>query len=414
MNQKWKRALSVTMGASLALSLIAGCSSGKQNQAQQGQGGQKVLHVAMGLSEDEWKVMRSDVLPKFEKDNNVKVEAVQVEAKDVVDKLAAQQKAKKVDIDLITQDVNELYALVDRGIVDDLTANKNIIPDTAIKGMIDVGTFDGKLLFMPYRPNVEITYYNEKKFQEAGLTPPKTWDDLLSVAKAFKDKEKVGRVAIKAGLDIDNTLHLFDFIRAAGGDPYVLNDEGSVKAFTFLQQLYPNLSPDSKKATWNSMNTFLATDSVYLGQNWPFSVNKLVQEGNKKEIKAYSGWKGPVKESHVLGGEVIGIPKGAPNKDMALKFAEYLMSKDVQETLVSKLAWPSVRTDAYGKVADWQKPYFDAVNQALQNSTPRGNVKYWPAVNQALLDAFKDVVQNGKPVKETLDVYAKKIADAKK
>ncbi|GAX89510.1 sugar ABC transporter substrate-binding protein [Effusibacillus lacus] len=417
MDKKWKRALSVTMGAALTLSLVAGCAGGKKEEGQPqqgGQGGQKVLRVAMGLGEDEWKVMRSDVIPKFEQANNVKVEAVQVEAKDVVEKLAAQQKANKVEIDLITQDVNELYALVDRGIVEDLSANKNIIPDTAIKGMIEAGTFENKLMFLPYRPNVEIAFYNEKKFQDAGLTPPKTWDDLLNVARTFKDKEKVGRVAIKANLEIDNTLHIFDFVRAAGGDPYVLNDEGSVKAFTFMQQLYPHLSPDSKRANWNFMNQFLATESVYLGQNWPFGVNKIVKEGGKKEIKAYSGWRGPVKESHTLGGEVIGIPKGSPNKDLALKFAEYLMSKDVQETLVSKLGWPSVRTDAYGKVEDWQKPYFEAVNSALQYASPRGNVPYWPTVNQAILDAFKDIVVGGKPVKETLDIYAKKIADVKK
>jgi len=411
MSRNWKRPVSVTLAATLAFSLLAGCGA---KEADQQAASDKSLRVAMALSEDEWNVMRSDVLPKFEKDNGVKVEAVQVEAKDIVEKLSAQQKANKVEIDLITQDVNELYALVDRGLMEDMSSYKDKIPDTVVKGMIDVGTFDNKMLFLPYRPNVEIAYYNEKKLKEANLTPPKTWDDLLKVSKALKDKEKVGRVAIKANLEIDNVLHIFDFIRSAGGDPYVLNDEGSVKAFTFMQQLYPNLSPDSKKANWNFMNQYLATESVYLGQNWPFGVNKIVQEGGKKEIKAYSGWAGPVKESHTLGGEVIGIPKGTPNKDLAVKFAEYLMSKDVQETLVSKLAWPSVRSDAYGKVEEWQKPYFEAVNAALQNATPRGNVSYWPTVQQALLDAFKDIVVDGKPAQETLDVYAKKIASVKK
>lgn len=416
MKQVWKRTASITLGASLALSLVVGCGT-KQSQPNQGGQGSKgtptTLRVAMGLSEDEWKVMRSDVLPKFEKDNNVKVEAVQVEAKDLVPKLAAQEKAGKVELDLFTQDVNELYSLVDQGLVEDLTSYKKIIPDTTVKAMIDVGTFNNKLLFLPYRPNVEIAYYNSKKFQEAGLTPPKNWDELLNVAKTFKDRDKIGRVAIKANLQVDNVLHIFDFVRSAGGDPYVLNDKGSVEAFTFLQKLYPYLSPDSKKANWNFMNQFIATDSVYLGQNWPFGVNVIVKDGGKKEVKAYNGWSGPVKESHVLGGEVIGIPKGSPNKEMAVKFAQYLMSKDVQETLVSKLAWPAVRTDAYGKVEAWQKPYFEAVKQALDKAEPRGNVNYWPTVNQSLIDAFRDIVMDGKPVKPTLDIYAKKIADAK-
>jgi trehalose transport system substrate-binding protein len=397
---------------------LAGCGTAKEEAPKQGEqaGGKeeaKVLRVVMGLGENEWEVMRSDIFPKFEQEHNVKIEAVQAEAAEVPDKLEAQIKAGKVEIDLITQDVNNLFGLVSRGLVDDLSGSKDIIPKEVIDAMVDVSTFDGKLLFLPYRPNVEIAYYNENKFNDAGLSVPKTWDELLNVAKELKDKEGIGRVAIKANLQGDNVLHIFDFVRSAGGDPYVLNDEGSVKAFEFMQKLYPLLAPDSKTANWNFMNTFLANESVYLGQNWPFGVNVIVQEGGKKEVKAYSGWAGPVKESHALGGEVIGIPKGTPNKDLAIEFAKYLMSKDVQETLVSKLAWPSVRTDAYAKVEEWQKPYFDAVNQALQNAEPRGNVPYYPEVEKAILGAFQDIVVDGNDVKSTLDQYAQKIKAAK-
>jgi len=140
----------------------------------------------------------------------------------------------------------------------------------------------------------------------------------------------------------------------------------------------------------------------------------IVQDGGKKEIKAYHGWRGPVKESHVLGGEVIGIPKGTPNKELALKFMEYLMSKEVQEILVSKLAWPSCRSDAYGQVEEWQQPYFAAVNKALAASEPRPNVTYWADVDKALNDAFKEIVIEGKPVKPTLDKYHNILEAAKK
>lgn len=385
-------------------SVLAACSIGKK-EAQ--------LRVLMGLGEEEWKVIREEIIPEFEKKHNVKVQAVQADSAGVADKLDAQIKAKKVEIDLITQDVNDLYTLVSKGLVEDLSEHKSIIPSQVIQGMIDVSMFDGKLMFLPYRPNVEITFYNENKFKEAGLEVPKTWDELLAVAKAFKEKDGVGRVAIKGNLEGDNTLHIFNFIRGAGGDPYVLNDAGSIQAFEFMQELYPYLSPDTKTANWNFMNQHIASESVHLGQNWPFGINVIVQDGGKKEVKAYGGWSGPVKNSLALGGEVIGIPKGSPNKDLAIEFAKYLMSKEVQEVLVSKLAWPSVRGDAYGKVEEWQQPYFEAISDALENTEPRGNVPYWPEAEKAILDAFKDIVVDGKDVKSTLDQYAAKIKEAK-
>ncbi|HYG56712.1 MAG TPA: extracellular solute-binding protein [Symbiobacteriaceae bacterium] len=374
----------------------------------------KVLKVVMGLGEPEWKVMREDVFPPFEKANNVKIEAYQVEAADVVKKLEAMKSANKMEIDLIAQDNMQLAPLVDMGLVEDLSAYRSKIPSSIIPALIPVGEFTGKLYFLPYRPNVEINYYNETAFNKYNLKPPTTWEELLTVAKTFKDKEGVGKVGLKLVLDGNTTVQLFEFIRQAGGDPMVLNDEGSVKAYNFLKELYPYLGPDAKKADWNTTNKFLATDSFYTAPNWPFGVYVIVEEGGKKEIKAYAGWKGPVKASKVLGGEVLGIPTGAPNKDLAVKLMEHLMSKEVQEILVTKLAWPASRSDAYGKVADWQKPYFDAINDAMKVTEPRPNVTYWADVDKALNDAFREIVIEGQETKATLDKYAAVIAAAKK
>ncbi|HHW11445.1 MAG TPA: extracellular solute-binding protein [Firmicutes bacterium] len=372
------------------------------------------LRVIMGLAEEEWAVMREHIFPAFEKEYNVKIEAYQAEAQDTEKILEARVRANKMDIDLITQDNMRLATLVDRGLVEDLSEYRTLIPTTVYPSLIEVGEFNGKLYFLPYRPNVEIAFYNSAKFNQYGLKPPTTWDELFEVAKFFYEKEGVGRVAIKADLSPCTAVHLFDFCRAAGGDPVVLNDKGCFEAYSFLQKLWPYLSPDSKTANWNFMNTHIATESVYLGQNWPFGMNVIVRDGGKKEVLAYNGWRGPVKESHVLGGEVIGIPKGAPNKALAIEFAKYLMSREVQEKLTTYNGWPAVRSDAYGQVAAWQKPYFDAINQVLAHAEPRPNLVYYGAVEKAMNEAFRECVIEGAPVKPTLEKWAKYIQDNKR
>ena len=375
----------------------------------------KQLNVVMSIGESEWNVIKEDILPPFEKEHDVNVKPYQIESGNVVKKLESLQAADKMNLDLIAQDNMTLAPLVEKGLVEDLSEYRDIIPEEVIDSMIEVGEFNDKLYFMPYRPNVEIAFYNQNKFDKYGITPPENWDELLKVAKKFKSEEKIGRVlGIKAGLASDTTVHLFDYIRSAGGDPMVLNDEGSIKAFKFLKKLKPYLAPDFKRATWDTTNKFLATESVYLGRNWPFAVNVVVEKGGKEEIKAYHGWSGPEKESHVLGGSVLGIPKNAPNKELAIEFIKYLMSKEVQEKLVSKLAWPSSREDAYGEVPKKKEPYFEAIKEAMKHAEPRPNVNYWSTVDRALNDAFKEIVLNGAPVEETLNKYHNTIQEAKK
>jgi trehalose transport system substrate-binding protein len=247
-----------------------------------------------------------------------------------------------------------------------------------------------------------------------GLQPPRTWDELLAVAQRFKAEEGVGRVMLHGTLDLNTTTQVMEFIWAAGGDPLVLNDQGSLQAFTFLQQLAPYLAPETRRANWNTTNTFLATESVYLARNWPFGVYLLIQQARKTQIKAYAGWRGPVREANMLGGEVIGIPKGTPHRELALDFMRYLMSKPVQESLVSALGWPSFRSDAYGTIEPWQTPYFAAVQEALSHARPRPHVPNWPEVDRALSSAFRDIVFDGRPVQPTLERYHRQLQQAQK
>lgn len=121
-----------------------------------------------------------------------------------------------------------------------------------------------------------------------------------------------------------------------------------------------------------------------------------------------------MRESHVLGGEVLGIPRGARHKALALAFIRYLLSKPVQELLVAEMGWPSARRDAYGRVKAWQAPYFKAVLRALEHAEPRPNVLYWATVNRALSEAFREVVLEGKAPGPVLKRYGKMLEDARR
>ncbi len=363
---------------------------------------ERTLTVTMRLDESEWQVMRAEILPRFEKECHCTVVPRDVPPEQLAQLLQAMARAGRMEIDVFAQDNMRLLELVSVGVVQDLSAYESRIAAQVSKVLLEAGRIQGRLYFFPYRPNVQIAYYNAPRFERYGLSPPRTWEELLHVARVFKEKEGVGRVLFQAWGGAPTVTQVYEWITSAGGDPLVLTHPGTVKTFRFLRELWPYLSPDSRQAKWDTTNQFLAQESAYLAQNWPFGVRLLIQEYGKTAIKTYSGWAGPARKAHVIGGEVLGIPVGTPNVPLALDFLRFMQSKGIQELLTVRLGWPSLRTDAHGRVEAWMRPHFKAVTEALAHGIVRENLPYWPEYEKLVNEAFVRTVVRGEAVEGTL------------
>ena len=371
----------------------------------------ETLSISASLGENEWKVMREQVFPAFEARENCRIRAVNIEAGDTLKKIEVMHRANRMSIDLLLLDNMNLAPYVEKRLVLDLTNYQAQIDPGVDESLVNPLTFDGRLMFFPGRPNVQITYYNTDVFNGSNYTIPETWDELLEVAKRLKAAYKVGKVAVQGTLDTNTTTQVFEFITAAGGEITTLNDAGSVKAFTFLQELYAYLSPETKKANWNTTNKFLSEETIFLARNWPVGMQVIVKQNQKTNIKAYATWAGPAGRATMIGGDVIAITKRSPNKDLALKFAGYLMSREIQTLLVTELGWPPIRSDALGSVPEWQQGFFKAIMEALRYGHYRPAILGWSAVDKYVNLAFKDIVMDGRDVQATLDTYARDLQE---
>ena len=371
----------------------------------------ETLSISASLGENEWKVMREQVFPVFEARENCRIRAVNIEAGDTLKKIEVMHRANRMSIDLLLLDNMNLAPYVEKRLVLDLTKYQAQIDPEVYKSLVNPLTFNGRLMFFPGRPNVQITYYNTDVFSGSNYPIPETWDELLEVAKRLKAAYKVGKVAMHGTLDTNTTTQVFEFITAAGGEITTLNDAGSVKAFTFLQQLYPYLSPETKKATWNTTNKWLSEETLFLARNWPVGMQVIVKQNQKTNIKAYATWAGPAGRATMIGGDVIAITKRSPNQDLALKFAGYLMSREIQTLLVTELGWPPIRSDALGSVPEWQQGFFKAIMEALRYGHYRPAILGWSAVDKYVNLAFKDIVMDGRDVQATLNTYARDLQE---
>lgn len=411
MMKKWgKTWLSMGMAGLMAVSaLMTGCGGGGGNKTDA-----VTLNVAMALSEEEWAAMKDKVFKGFEEKTGIRVNGIQVEHADMEGKMEALAQANKADIDIIAPDNMLLPGLVTKGLIKDLSRYEDKIPSEILKNLYEDFKFDGKLYFMPYRPNVKVEFYDEARFRQYGLKAPETWDELLEVAKTFKEKEGIARYGYMGKQGGARTVTLFEFIRSAGGDPVVLNDEGSVKAFRFLQELYQYTSSEVIKSSFAEVNSMLATGTVYLAGNWPFCANVVVKEGGKTDIKAYVGVKGPEGYNKVLGGNVLAIAENTAHMEEAMQFIEYIMSKEAQEAFITDMGWMPAREDALGAVEEWQKPYMEAVLEAAKYAEPRPVLAYFSEVDKAINDAYQEIVVDGATdIQGILDRYHTEIEKAK-
>jgi trehalose transport system substrate-binding protein len=368
--------------------------------------GKNELRVAVTLAPAERQLFEEQVLPDFKQRTGLDVTFVQMEPDTLMDVLENETASP---FDLLAVDNNQVGQLADKDLVRDLSDEVSSIPPETIPSMRALTRVDDRTLFFPFRPNVMITYYDQAQLQRLGVSSPENWQQLLDVATEL---DRHGQhLELQGAPGSPSATQLDEFLLQAGGDPLALDSPQSLQALTFLAQLAPHLGDHTAKAKFDTVNDDLASGDAAVAPNWTFGVSELVVKQGRRDIAAYPGWAGPAGPAHVLGGDVLAIPKVAERRKPALKLAEYLMSQPVQATLATQLFWPSMRTDAYRDVQPELRPYWDAINDAMANATPRPAIACWHDVEQVLSKAWDSIVVDRASPGELVQHWSAEIRD---
>jgi N-acetylglucosamine transport system substrate-binding protein len=89
----------------------------------------------------------------------------------------------------------DLGGLVSQGALTDLSDLLNApsldvpgktVKDTLLPGIVDVGSYDGKVLVLNYAYSAYGIWYSDKLFSARGWEYPKTWDDMIALCREIK------------------------------------------------------------------------------------------------------------------------------------------------------------------------------------------------------------------------------------
>ena len=361
------------------------------------------ITFSISLAQEEQAAI-DDLVRQFENQTGADVTVTSITSSDLPARLRVDVGAGRPTIHLFAQDNLALAVLVQENLVEDLSDVQ--LPPEVLDSMTPE-RFNGRQYFLPFRPNVRVAYVNNERFRSANVQRPTTVQEYRNVAQTLRDAGGGPKVTLSLAQGDPAAVTISEWIVSFGGNPLLLNDDGSVRAFEFIQGMWRDglLARESLLGKFDTEPEYLIGETAWYAQNWPFTTAQLAEQGLLDRFDVYEGWRGPARAAHVIGGDVLGIPRGVSpeQRRAALELSEFLMSRGAQETLAERNAWPSIRSDAYGRVPSEQRETFDAVQKALESGWYRPNVVYWSDVSEQMNAAVRRIIEGGENVRTVLD-----------
>jgi len=294
--------------------------------------------------------------------------------------------------------------------------------DAYTPGALNAITYNDQIVAALYDFDVYALYYRADLFEQKGLQPPKTWDDLVTVTK-----------------------------QVAEGDKYLY--EWDPDTFHGSQWIYENggqlLSPDNTQVVFNSPE---AVDAIQfyadlllkekVAINWTTDQGERIQGLKDGRIAMFSDgpynmgimksaapemagqWKVALhpyskQPGSYLGGTGLVIPTNAQQKEAAWKFIEYAMRMENQVGVFTYAgAAPALTAALESPEVNIEDPYFGGQKafavflETMKTAKPFPYVRSWNDIDEAFTNAMQQVSLGQKSAKDALDEAAATSTDA--
>lgn len=282
---------------------------------------------------------------------------------------------------------------------------------TAPKGSTQ---FNGGTYGVPQVTDTLALLYNKKLLNDAGVQPPKTWDEMKTAAATIKSKTgKEGAYLNPAG------YYLLPFIYGEGGDlldvankKITVNAAPAVAGVTKAQELLAAsgfVKPPATEAYTAMTDAFNAGNvGMILQGPWEVAgITKAKGFGGAENLGVAPVPGGSQRAGGPVGGHDYVVYSGMDESkaDAAMAFISFMSSADTQAKIADQLGLLPARTSAYDKVTNpIIKEFQPATDVAVERAwIPQGGQLFGP-LDQA---ATKLMVNRANP-QATLDEVAQK------
>ena len=310
-----------------------------QGGAPQGPAGNVLFHSSQFSPVNEAELMRNVIL----KDFNGKVDFQPQAAGPFVDIPVAQQKANKMQLDVIGGQHGDFPAFIQAGILDDLSpllaklANRQF--PAAYVNLGKMGS--DKQYYIPWAQATYIMVANKKAlpYLPQGVdVNALTYDQLTQWAAAVQ--KATGQRMLGFPMGPTGLIHRFWqgylYPSYTGTEVTNFKSADAVKAWTAFKALWLTVNPSS--VNYNNMSDPLKSGEVWIAWDHVARLSDALNTSPNDYVAfpAPAGPKGRTYMPVVLG---LGIPKGGPNRAGAEQLIDYLTQPKMQAAVAQNLAF---------------------------------------------------------------------------
>ena len=293
--------------------------------------------------------------------------------------------------------------------LNDMISKYNVDLSIFSKAMVDMNTTDGKLYAIPTFAQTLILTYNKEWFEKEGQKVPTTVDELLAVAKYFK--EKGTGIAIPA-MQGQAAADLYgQILYSAGGDYF--GSDGKVNLLSdeaiYAAEVWDKLCEYSitGSLTWHHDQVSAAvreevapigiTITGLSGLDSDPKMSKIVDKvgyapipGKKSVVGVVSYWS-------------WGVAKNSKNPEAAFKLAVWLVSPEVEK----KQALMNGQIGAISSLAQDSEvvakmPFLPATSETLANAKTQPTSVSSGKIFEPLIAALSEIASTNKTPKDVL------------
>lgn len=346
------------------------------------------------------------------------------------DKIVTDQVGGSGQYDVVLMDAIWPAEFAKANIVRDITDK---IPASFKSGVFDAAwtaaAYNGKDYGVPWINDTKFFFYNSKMLTDAGIAaPPKTWDDVVTAAKAIKAKGSVefpivgswkqAEAVICDWTQLAAAFGAKDFVDANG--KALFNTGGGLKALQFMKQLMDDglVNPASLGFTEDDVNNTMAAGQAAMALNWTYGKAVMNDPKNSKvagQIDVIgSPGEGTVPTSGVNGGMSLAVTQSSKHPEEALAYALSLASQKSQE-MDTSLAFPMWKASFENASLTKSDPnYWAAAQTQFAGLAARPVVPYYTKLSNALQVAIQEALQGKKTPEEALNGVAAQLPDLQK
>lgn len=302
-------------------------------------------------------------------------------------------------------------------------------PDYLVEDLLPASleavTLDGHIYSVPFEMEPVALWYNKAMFEEAGLEPPTTWDELLAAAEQLTTEERYG-ILIPTNPDYYENFVFYPFLWMAGGEVVnqdftqaLVNTPEAARALdlwgTLIREGYAaptslGADPVDERFPTEQAAMFVSGYWVYgwLTANYPDFVENVgvvpipaPDEGDEL-ITVYGGW-------------TVMVYAGTEHPEEAAEFAINMFGAEDNSRAA---AWTieyntklSPRQSVLEDNAEFYEtfPYSVFANEIFPTARPEPS--YPPEIAQSVWEALQDVMFAGVSPEDAVVAWAEKIND---